>query len=408
MKRFIYKSIGTIVLLFIGTSGFAQISDYQVTQNFEASYQELKTSVQNAGSSEILDSLKYEITNLQNEYENKEELLDNALYPTTFDGAIDELNQFAKSAKSKVMIIEEQNERLANLSDDLSSYQNEVNRLNNRTDSLRRAIRTSEDSERDLSALVQRYRESMEQRDEYMLNMIDSLFMTYKDIQNHEFRELASKEKQRILNESENPLQVIQSVISENLAILKASGESLQTEDYLRIYVVQNRFEEVWQQIGGDLLNMYGGENKTQWKENIESSLKDWKASASKNMWASLDTFLEQNNVELSAFDNNESFYQAIDAFVTDATKASREKVLKEENYETFQRFHTIWNGKIKSDWGQFVQEAEVLTMSQISTIDNEMMNWKEQAQPRSFLIPILFGFSLLTIVGLIIVLARR
>ena len=408
MKWFINTSIFVLLLIFGVQGVFAQTSDYKVKQNFEGSYQELKTSLQNAGSSITLDSLKNEISDLQNKYEEKEEILDKALYPTTFDGAIDELEDYARSAKSKVMVIEDQNNKLANLSDELASYRSEVNRLNNRTDSLRTAIRTSEKSERDLSALVQRYRESMEQRDQYMLNMIDSLFMTYKDMQNEEFRELAGKEKQRILNESENPLQVLQSVIDENLATLKASGESLQTEDYLRIYVVQNRFDEVWDQIGGDLVNMYGGSNKSQWKTNIESSLKDWGASASKNMWSSLDTFLEENNVELTAFDSNESFYKAIDDFVKDATKSSRDKVLTEENYETFQAFYDIWNGKIKKDWGQFVQEGEVLTMSQISTIDNEMMNWKEQAQPKSFLIPILFGLSLLTIIGLIIVLARR
>lgn len=408
MKRIIYTTTIALLIIFGGQSTFAQTSDYQVKQNFEESYQELSSSIQNANSTHTLDSLRSEIGNLQNKYEPKEDVLDNALHPKSFDGTINEMKQDARSANSKVMVIEEQNKKLASLSDELASYRSEVHRLNSRADSLRTAISSSENSEQDLSSLVQRYRESMEQRDEYMLNMIDSLFMTYKDLQGNKLDELEGREKQRILKESENPLQVIQTVINENMATLKASSESLQTEDYLRIYVVQNRFDEVWNQIGSDLVNMYGGENKTQWKNNIESLLKDWEASASKNMWASIDDYLEQNNVDLSAFDSNDSFYKAIDAFVTEATNASREKVLTDENYETFQAFHDIWNGKIKSDWGQFVQEGEVLTMNQISTIDNEMMNWKEQAQPRSFLIPILFGLSLLTIIGLIIVIARR
>ncbi|WP_020402945.1 coiled-coil domain-containing protein [Gracilimonas tropica] len=408
MRSLTKVTVIAFTLVLGGLNAFAQTSDYQVKKEFENTYSQLKTAVTMASSTAELDSLQSEISDLQENYDAKSSLLDDALYPQTFQGSIEELKQLARSSKSKVMVIEDQNERLASLSDELSSYKSEVNRLNSRTDSLMMAIRNSESSEKDLSALVQRYRESMEERDEFMLNMIDSLFMTYKDIQSDKFQEIANQEKQRILQESENPLQVLQSVINENIATLKSAGNSLQTEDYLRMYVVQNRFDEVWDQIGGDLVQMYGGDNKTQWKNNMENALSDWRASASKNMWSSLDAYLENNNVELSAFDNNESFYRAIENFVTNATKASRDKVLTEENYETFQVFHDIWNGKIKNDWGKFVQEGEVLTMSQISTIDNEMMTWKEHAQPRSFLIPILFGISLLTIVGLIIVLARR
>jgi len=121
-----------------------------------------------------------------------------------------------------------------------------------------------------------------------------------------------------------------------------------------------------------------------------------------------MDTYLEENNVDLGAFDNNESFYKAIDSFISKATDASREKVVTEDNYKDFQAFYDFWNGKIKSDWGRFVQEGEVLTMTQISNIDSEMMTWRDEAKPKSFLIPILFGISLLTIIGLIIVIARR
>lgn len=406
MKRLIPSIFIVLILLLVSGIVVAQTSDYQVKQRFEESYNELKSSIENAMSADEVDSLMSQVSNLKYEFENHEELLDHALYPETFASSIQELKQEARNAEHKLLIIEGQDEKLAKLSDELASYRSEIAHLNSRTDSLRTLISDSEQSEQDLSELVQRYRNSMEQRDEFVLNMIDSLFVTYRDLEGNTFAEL--KEETRSLETGDNPLEVIMAVIEENIQVLKTDGGTLQTEDYLRMYVVQSRFNEVWSQIGDDLVTLYGGNSPEQWESNVEDKLGDWKASASKNMWASIDEHLEQNNVDLGAFDNNKSFYEAIDSFISKATDASRDKVVTNENYEDFQRFYDFWNTKIKSDWGEFVQEGEVLTMAQISSIDTEMMTWRDEAKPRSFMIPILFGLSLITIVGLIIVLARK
>ena len=408
MKRLITTTF-IAVLLIIGTASvFAQTSDYQIKNNFEERYAELKNSIEEAMTVNRIDSLKGEIEDFEYYNEDHEKLLNNALYPDSFEGSIAELHQRARAAEHKLLIIENQDEKLASLTSELNSYKSEIANLNSRTDSLRNAIVASEQSESNLSNLVERYRKSMEERDEFVLNMIDSLFITYKDMQGQALAEFSEENGSRALQQQDNPLELIQSVIEENIQILKSNDGSLQTEDYLRMYVVQSRFSEVWNQIGDDLTRIYAGDKANQWENNIEGKLHDWRASASKNMWASKDTYLEENNVDLGAFDNNESFYKAIDSFISKATDASREKVVTEDNYKDFQAFYDFWNGKIKSDWGRFVQEGEVLTMTQISNIDSEMMTWRDEAKPKSFLIPILFGISLLTIIGLIIVIARR
>lgn len=408
MRRLHTLTLAAVVLLFSATQAFAQVSDYKIKKNFEENYARLNTAIQNVMEVSKLDSLQNEVSNLEYRNESHEKMLDHALYPETFDSSIDKLKQLAQSAETRLLIIESQDEKLAQLSGELASYKEELASLNSRTDSLRQAIMSSEESEEDLSALVRRYRKSMKDRDEMVLNMVDSLFIMYNDLEGDKLAELSDKLKARKISSGDNPLKLIDSMVEDNLAILKSKNSSLQTEDYLRMYVVQNRFNEIWNQIGKDMANIYGGDDSGKWKNSIDSKMKDWKASASKNMWDSMDAYLEQNNVDLGAFDNNASFYAAIEDFVNKATDSSKEKVMTQENYEDFQAFYDIWNGKIKNDWGNYVQEGEVLTMSQISNIDSEVMSWKEQAEPRSFLIPILLGLSLLTIVGLVIVLARR
>jgi hypothetical protein len=406
-----WLNTATIVLIALAVGSLsvtAQTSDYQVKKNFEERHTELKSAITEAMTVQEIDSLRTEIDDFAYYNETHEQLLDNALYPETYKSSIEELKQRARAAEHKLLIIENQNEKLTRLSNELSAYKSEIANLNKRTDSLRNAILASEESESNLSNLVERYRKSMEERDEFVLNMIDSLFITYKDMQGKALAEFTEENGPRSLQEVNNPLRVIETVIEDNIQVLKSADSALKTEDYLRMYVVQNRFSEVWNQIGDDLIRIYAGNKAGEWETNIEDKLGDWKASASKNMWASMDSYLEENNVDLGAFDSNESFYKSIEQFVNKATDASREKVITDENYADFQAFYNFWNGKIKKDWGKFVQEGEVLTMNQISTIDTEIMTWRDEARPKSFLIPILFGLSLLTIVGLIIVLARK
>ena len=118
----------------------AQPSDYQVKQQFENSLQMLESSIQSANSTNILDSLSYELDNLKYQYESREKLLDKALYPQSFEGSIDDLKQDLRSVKAKIMVIENQDEKLTLLSNKLASYQREVDRLNDQTESLRLAI----------------------------------------------------------------------------------------------------------------------------------------------------------------------------------------------------------------------------------------------------------------------------
>ncbi|SMO35040.1 hypothetical protein [Gracilimonas mengyeensis] len=409
LQNYIPLTLLMVAALLMGTGQtFAQQSDYQLKVNFENQYAELKASVDEAMTVKEIDSIFVEIDSLEAKYAEHEQLLDNALYPDTYEGQVADLKQRANNAEHKLTIISDKEEKVAALAKELSSYKTEIANLRSQTDSLRDAIAASENSEAELSQLVASYRESLEKQDEMVLAMIDSLFATYKGLQSQQIAELSEKVKSRSLEgEKQNPAYFIQSVITENMQILENDSASLHTEDYLRMYVVQERFEEVWNQIGGQIATLYGSNQPQQWRARINSELEEWDHKVSNRMWASMDAYLEEHQIDLGDFESNEGFYTALEDFVKGATDASREKVMTSGEYQDFEAFYDFWNNKIKSEWGTYVQEGEVLTMSQISSIDQEVMNWQDEAKPRSFIIPILFGASLLTIIGLVIVLAR-
>lgn len=408
MKRttnLLFSLLLSIAFLF---NAQAQKSDYQIKQNFKEQYTALNEALKQTNESDTADSLIQEIHNLEDEFRPHSELITHAFYPETFSGLITELESHAVSQKERLLIIENQSEQLEMLASDAKYFKNEISLLNQKADSLRNEIMQSQKSEKRLAGLVEDYRKNMQKRDRFILDVVDSLLVAYKDLEPETVRELSRKMNEGEIATDQNPLNIINNIIDRNIEILKSSGDNFTTEDYLRMYTVQNRFEKAWKQIGDGLVRIYGEDKSSKWENTIETKMKKWKASASYNMWESLDNHLEQNNLDLSAFDNNYSFFVALDNFVNTATKNSQENVITKENYEKFQQFNDFWNSKIKDDWSKFVQEGEVLTMNQISSIDQKMITWRDEAKPRSFLIPALLGVSLIAIVGLTIVIFRR
>lgn len=403
------KITGTIILIICTTTAiFAQSSDYEVTKEFENSYRALEASINNATTLEVADSLNNEVMNLRNTYADHQTLIDHALYPNTFEDAIQDLLAEANETEEVLMVMENQGERLTSLNKQIADYQAEISFLNNETDSLRTLIAKSEESEKNLSRLVEQYRERVEERDEFVLKMMDSLFVAYRELEmsNGNNNEIASGAI--AIQQGDNPLEFIEATIEENIQVLKAGTSELSTEDFLKMHTVQKQFSDTWDKVGSDLSRVYGGDESRQWRNKIDTQLKDWKASTSKNMWDSINSTLEQNNVDIGAFDNNQSFFTAIESFINNSLESSEEKIIAEVDREEFNSFYNFWTNKVKNDWGNYIQEGEVLTLSQISTIDAELINWRDETEPTSLVIPILLGLSFVTIVGLIIVLTRK
>ncbi len=408
MKRSIKLFYLLVIALISSNAAVAQQSDYQIKQDFEAGYAQLSAEIENASSVNEIDTLISAIDDFKANYAEHSEMLSYGLYPESFDSKIASLKSDARTAEHKLLIIENQAERLNQLTDEVTRFKSELSLLNMKSDSLRKAIAESQESERKLSKLVADYRKSVERRDEFIFGMVDSLFVTYNQLSPGTIKELSKTEGSGTIKSGDNPLVIINSILTENIETLKAGAEKFNTEDYLRIYALQTKVNDVWNNIGDNLIAIYGGKDKARWKNRIETDLKDWKASASRSMWASLDTYLEGNNVELGAFDNNSSFFTALDSFVSKATAESDKKIITNESYDDFKAFSEFWSSKVLDDWNSYLVEADVLTASQIAQIDNKVDNWGSTSKPFSNGMIFFFSILLLIVMGLIFALIMK
>ncbi len=408
MKGLVNTILVTLIAVISTYSVSAQQSDYEVKQEFEARYESLETTITMANSVNRIDSILLAIDDLALDNIEHEELLNFALYPESYASAISKLKSDARTAEYKLLIIENQTERLTILSDELGSYKQEILNLVKRSDSLRLAIANSQESERKLSELVRNYRKSVEQRDEFIFDIVDSLFITYKELNPNAVKELARQHNGRSLTNTDNPLSIISSIVDQNIETLKVNDKSLSTEDYLRMYALQKKVANVWKQIGDELVIIYGGNNKNKWMQGISADIEEWKASASYAMWSSLDDYLDYQDINLDAFDNNQSFFAALDSFVTRASITSDGNILKQDSYHDFKAFKMLWSKTMMNDWNKYLVEADVLTTTQLASIDSKVDEWGEKSRPLSFGYFVLFGVGLIAVLGFIVAQVKR
>ncbi len=396
-KSLLFLTIVGLVTIVSSSSAVAQQSDYQVQKDFSEKYESILAAIHTAGSVTQIDSISLRINSLKNEFIAHSDLLNDALYPSSFESKMEEVLLSIKTNEQKLLVIENQTEQLALLNDQLASYKTELFVLSQQRDSLYKAILKSEESEKNLTKLVREYRKSLELRDSIVLDVIDSLLIVYDESTGISIGEEQEVEKKL---GSTNPLDLITQIIDENTEFVSANNQILSVEDHLRMYALQQHFQEKWSSIEENMLAAYAGKNKKAWKQQIDSKMKEWRMAASQKMWTSMDQYLEFSELELEAFDNNYSFFSALDNFVKEAQEQSGSEILSSESYSKYRAFQQFWSGKIKSEWGTFIQDADVLTVSQISEIDTQLVSWEEEARPVHPMLIVLIVFASVLLIG--------
>ncbi|MDX1587251.1 MAG: hypothetical protein R3222_10915, partial [Balneolaceae bacterium] len=247
------KTAASLILLSIfavslnpGTASAQQVkSDYEIQQSFRNEYQSLNDSLTVADSSAAVDSLISQIRQLEQEYTPHESLLDKVLYPETYEQEITRLKRDAISTRERLVVIENQEEKLKDLGNTLSSYDNRLNNLDQTTDSLRRVINRAEQSEQQLSSTVRQYRRQLQQRDDLILSFVDSVIVSYEMMDFESISDLEAVKKRARFNADGDALKMIRNIINEHKALLE-SDSRLTTEEYLRMNVVQHDFSAMW------------------------------------------------------------------------------------------------------------------------------------------------------------------
>lgn len=405
MKKVMKPTISTLaalLMIFAGSSAFAQQSDYQIQQDFRADYTEITESIDNAVSSDDVSDVNDQIDELEADYSGYQELLNSALYPETFEDRISGLRSQITGAENNISVVEQLNERVEELQGEMDELRDQVTQMTEDEEALRQRMDRSSSNERRLSGLVTQYRESLEERDAFVSEFLENLLDRYEAMDSQTQSEIADASE----NLEDDPLALVRTILSEY--VNQADRDSnLEAQDYIRMRAQHGDFSTVWDRIGERMTNTYASDSPVQARQEITDLLSEWQASVDNKLWNALSTAFNQNGIELPEFTSADAFNNALNTFVDNATETA-ENQNEEADLQLYDSFSNYWNDTVKAEWGEHLINGNILSQGQIAAIDVKLGDWARSAEPVSNLMFILFLISLAVIIGLIVLLVTK
>ncbi|MEX0661696.1 MAG: hypothetical protein WEA58_00495 [Balneolaceae bacterium] len=404
MKKFMNRTISTLAaLLFVAsTTVVAQQSDYNVQQDFRADYSALVSDIDAAESSDEIASIVDQISELEAEYSGYSDLLDNALYPDTFEDRMEDLRNRVNVSRDNISVIEDLNERISELESEIEELRDQLSQLDEEATATSDRLERSAANERRLSGLVSQYRQNIEDRDAFVSEMLEDLLNRYEAMDAETQSEISDAAESL----EDDPLALLETIISGY--INQADRDSgLEASDYVQMRAQHGYFSTVWDRIGERMANSYASDRPVQAEQEITDLLATWESSVNNKLWGALSTAFNQNGVDLPEFTSDDAFNSALNSFVDQATETAREQN-EEADFELYTSFNDYWNNTVKAQWGEHLVAGNVLSQSDIAAIDVKLSGWGQNAATTSNLMFILFLISIAVIIGLIVLLVTK
>ncbi|HKI44981.1 MAG TPA: hypothetical protein VKA08_06550 [Balneolales bacterium] len=374
-------------------------TDYQVVQGFRTQYNNLKSQVESARTVDDINNVISKINALENQYESHKQLIDSSIYPDTYDGQMSALKSSAQTKLSNLQTIQQQSQQLANLNQQVTQYSKQLQMLSTEADSIRKVMVKSQTSERNLRALVRRYRDNMQKRDQLIQSMIDTLYVASN-------KNMPQTESAKGKQMGVDVLGTIHNLIEQNMNFID-NNPTMSTEDFLHMYDVQAEFSDMWSQLGDKIAAVYSGNKKAMdVVNNINQANQQWHSKISDNTFKSIAATFKEQGFDLSQFNDGSSLYSALRTYLDNAVKRSREHADNAE-YQNFQKFSDLWNNTVKTKWAESLVTGKIMTYDQIANVDAQITQWGQLAQPKSYAMFIYLGIALLVIIILAVMLIR-
>jgi DNA repair exonuclease SbcCD ATPase subunit len=406
MENYMKKSLSTFFAMLLIAVSYttveAQQSDYEIQQEFRAEYSQLADWIDNAVSTDDLEEISDRIDELESDYSGYTDIINAAIYPDTYQSRIEDLRSRFGASQQNIATIEELNERVENLSTDLDDFRGQLAEMDERSESLQREIRDSQANERRLSNLVSQYRENVEERDRFVGEFLEDLLKRYESVDASTAAEIAQAAERL----EENPVDLVRTILGEYVNYANQQTD-LSAPEYLSMKAQHNYFTELWDNIGERLTQIFDAEEPVQAYQEVRDLLANWNSAIDNRLWGAISNAFSQNGIELDNFSNANAFNNALQSYVNDATQTSRDQN-NEEDLERFRNFSNFWNNTVKANWGETLMASEVLSYSQLASIDAQLDDWNQAAIPTSNLMLILFLISVAVIIGLVVALVRK
>jgi len=397
--------LAVLVLLLLQVGGaFAQSSDYEIIQSFKKSHQSLLESAKTLQDLGQSDLLKNEISRLEGEYGQHRKLLDEALYPQSFEASVVALRDQLKKSTERIALAEESKQdkvkiveitrkteavekKIVEISAQNEEYRVSVDKLTREVQDLSTRIqrlseentgllgeikalqaenRKDKESIAKLQALTDKLNANIRDRDELIVKMMGSLFDEYSKA------DLTDAQKKNLLAiaQKNDYVSNIVTTIDGNIAFVDAA--LLTPQDVKLIRDQQKKLSVKWEELKPYVGKLYPDEQtKARDITMVDGRLSDLKKSIDETTWKSIHQVFTAQNIAIGPFHNAGEFYSHLLAYI--------DEQLKTPSRATYQVFkHKIWDSPIKDQWLPVIP-ADELTERQRLDIEERIALWDKK-----------------------------
>ncbi len=383
-----------ILLLTVGfISSLNAQSDKEIVDKFKTEYAAIEKSITDASSLQELQPVAEKITSLKENYAVHAELLNKSLYPDNYDVSINKLN-------NAYLLRQDDFSTIDVLQSEVGELKQQVEFLNRRNNELLAEVQKLEaQHEKDaktikkLDKLVADLRQSIRERDNLVLSMIDSLMpptMRNKEVLTTEDKNMVAAGEQK-----DNVLNNVRTTIKDNIRFIQAT--SLKPDDLEQIKEQQKDFVKKWQKVGVKLVEVYGeDEKKSEELKQIDELFNEWYAAVTREAWESISEEFSINGIELRSFKNGDEFTTSVKVFITDELKNLGVKS-EEESKRVYAQFaDSTWFVSIQSIWMNYLIENKMLTDENKNKMESKIAEWKNALYPSNWWIYLIIAIIII------------
>lgn len=401
-----------VALLLVISTGFsftahAQQSDFEIVRTYQSEYNAIMAQVKTIETPDDAEQIILRINQLEREFEEHASLINRFIFPDEFTVQLTNLREISRATRTYLLRIGEQDATILELTNQITELTSELERFSDETESLRSQLQNMTRDRNANRAMAQNLRRELDSRDEFILNIVDSLFVAYDNL---DLASLTAAERQEMTlrADRENVVGHIKAIVESNISFIDTHSD-LSSEEFLRLRTVQQRFADSWGNLGTRLASIYESSATQQQQVNeVNDLLTTWNNRIEQSVWRSLENSFANAGINLSSFNSSASFYAALNTYIDGALQRTAQDGGSEAELARYNTFAGIWFNDVKQRWNEFLVEGRILTFENMATIDRKLGDWNVSAQPPGpnyLLFVILLG---LVVLALLVVLLTK
>ncbi|PID28314.1 MAG: hypothetical protein CR982_04505 [Candidatus Cloacimonadota bacterium] len=368
MIRFIF------LLLFSFNLLFSVESDYEIVESYKKQVELIKNKLNNISSKSEIDILKEDILSFKNKYIEKEELINNSIYPKTFSGELKTLKSLFLQASTQVSLSERNiylkskldstynvingmERELFTLSTQFSKIKKERDKLRRDINSAKSGIVNSSSNRVKLKDQVKNLKNNLLKRDQLISDLITTIFSSYSSNGDKDLVLIKNKSYNNGITGS------ILDAINDNIVFLEQNGKDLADlkfsgDEYNRFYQNWKRVKPVLQK------NDVDNNSIEEVISSIDEKLFFWDKLYRNSVSEFLKDSFIKREIEVEPFTDLASFLKNFESFVkSEFSSLDGDKALFVKD--------TLWSNTVLVSWSKLLTDERNISEADIERVSS-------------------------------------